>query len=219
MAAENDPLLRDVVALLANSLDAAQLRHCVERHVKAAAGPAPAGPAAAGPAAGQPSEAGAKLQERIGLADILDDGILHANRGDQAFPLRLFFGQLVTDAAHDDTAFALASGLNLYFRASMLEEAKVRIALEVSRLYYRFAAASLEAALVHQLSPLLAQLMSSELTQLRLESVDHMRMFDSAVHERAERANESGSSLKQPQTFLCRVVSTQRPRFKAIVMT
>lgn len=219
-----DPLVRDVLALLESRLDPKQLRDCVARHVKPTPAAPPQAAAAPVPAVQHVSkysgdETVKKLQERIGLADILGDDILHAGRGDQAFPLRLFFGQLVTDAATDDAAFALASGLNLYFRAEMLEDSKVRIGLEVSRLYYRFAAKSLEEAHARPLAPLLAQLMNSELDQLALESVDHVRVFDSSIHERAPQADEGSSRVARPLTFLCRVATTQRPRFKAIVVT
>lgn len=207
-----DPLVRDVVEVLAAGVDASELRKRLDRHFARAA-PSPA------PARGEMSEAANKLQSRIGLADILDDSILQAGRGDQAFPLRLFFGELVAECADDDVAFALASGLNLYFRVTMPEEPKVQLAVEVSRLYYRFAAQSLEPELRAQLSPLLAKLMSTELEKIGLESVDHVKMFDSAIHERDDEANASGAVVSAPRTFLCRVVSTGRPRFKAVVLT
>ncbi len=204
-----DPLVREIVDVLAASVDPAQLRRRLGAHFQGAERVA----------APQASEAAEKLQGRIGLADILDDSILSAARGDQAFPLRLFFGELVAECADDDVAFALASGLNLYFRAAMTEEAKLAVGLEVSRLYYEFAHASLERELTAQLSPLLAQLMSTELDKAALESVDHLRVFDSASHERDVSADATRSAIVAVSSFLCRVSSTGRPRFKAMVLT
>lgn len=208
----SDPLVRDLVEVLAAGVDPGELRRRLDRHFGQAAPPPK-------PARSEMSEAAQKLQSRIGLADILDDSILQAGRGDQAFPLRLFFGELVAECADDDVAFALASGLNLYFRVAMPEEAKVQLGIEVSRLYYRFAEAQLEPELRAQLSPLLAKLMSTELDKIALESVDHVKMFDSAIHERDDQADVSRAAVSSPRTFLCRVVSTGRPRFKAVVLT
>ena len=81
----------------------------------------------------------------------------------------------------DETVVVLASALNVYFRVPMEEETKVRFAIEASRVYYRFAAKVLDAKLRAKVSPLVAQLMSTELSRLRLESVDHDGVFDSAV--------------------------------------
>ncbi len=86
----------------------------------------------------------------------------------------------------------------------------MRLGLEVSRLYYRWASERpLDAELVPQLSPLLARLMSTELTNLSFEAVDAARVFDSSVHERApgapidasrDRADPSRSSAAWSRT-------------------
>ncbi len=168
------------------------------------------------PSAGRSAAA---LVEKIVLSDILDDSILGSRPGDTSYPLRMLFGTL-GDELEDDTAFALASGLNFFFRVSMDEEAKLAVGLEVSRLYYRFAEERpLDAELVAPLSPLLARLMSTELTHLRLEAVDGARVFDSAVHERALGSDASSPAIKQPKSFLARVVSNGRVRMKAHVRT
>lgn len=206
----SDPLVQDVLQALGASVDPGELRRRLSAHFKA--------PAAAKVPA-EMSDTAKKLQSRIGLADILDDTILNAARGDQAFPLRLLFSELVTACADNDVAFALASGLNLYFRAPMPEEAKVVVGVELSRLYYTFARASLERELIVQLSPLLAKLMSTELDKTELESVDHQRVFDSASHERGTAADGTRSAIVAPLSFLCRVSSTGRPRLKAMVLT
>ena len=76
-------------------------------------------------------------------------------------------------------AFALASGLNFFFRAAMEDEAHDRVGLEVSRQFYEFAHdAQVEPwmpELDREAAPLLASLMSGELERLRFESVDHAR--------------------------------------------
>jgi len=119
----------------------------------------------------------------------------------------------------DDTAFALASGLSFYFRATMDEEARVRVGLEVSRLYYTFARVSLDEPERMAVSPLLARLMSGDLDRLRFEAVDHEPVFDSAHHERSKRADASSSALAVPETFMCRVAANDMVRFKAVVTT
>lgn len=157
--------------------------------------------------------------KKIVLADILDDSILGARAGDKPFPLRLLLGQIGASLA-GDTAFALATGLNFYFRAAMEEEDKMRLGVEVSRQYYRFAAeAAMESALVAQTSPLLASLLSNELTRLRFESVDHASVFDSRVHEREAGAEAGSAKVVRPITFLCRVAANSVVRIKARVWT
>ncbi len=213
-----DPLVKEVVDVLMAGVDPAELRKRLSPMFSPppqAAAPAPPPT----PAGDSVSEAARQLQSRIGLADILDDDILNAGPGTQAFPLRLFFGQLVAVCSENDVAFALASGLNLYFRATMGEEAAVVLGIEVSRLYYKFARAQLERELVPKLSPLLAQLMSTVLDKTELASVDHQRVFDSATHERDASADRTRPAIVAPLTFLCRVASTGRPRFKAMVLT
>ena len=163
------------------------------------------------------SESAKELERRFSMADILDDSILQARSGDTTFPLRLFFSELVT-RAHDDNAFALACGVNSYFRIGMNEESKIALGVEVSKLYYRFAP-TLDAQHVRALSPLLAQLMSTELERVVLESVDGDTVFDSAKHERAPEADQTSRRIRAPQSFLCRVGSNERPRFKALVVT
>ena len=160
-----------------------------------------------------------EVLDKIVLADILDDSIVGARSGDKSFPLRLFLGDLAARLAHDH-AFALASGLNFFFRGEMDDDAKLKLGFEVSRAYYNFAKeAQLEPQLVSQVSPLLASLMNSELQRVRLESVDHQSVFDSSVHEREEKANASSARIQRPASFLCRVTSNNMVRVKARVMT
>lgn len=171
------------------------------------------------PVAEPPTKTASAVLHKIVLSDILDDAILGARPGDAVFPLRMFFGEL-GEAIGEDTAFALASGLNFYFRAAMDEEPKTRVGLEVSRLYYRFAEErGLGRDVVLALSPLLARLMSTELERLRFESVDGAGAFDSSVHERAPGSDPSGLRVHGPKSFLCRVVSSSMVRAKAMVWT
>lgn len=193
-----------------------------ERFGKALAALAPKSTAAPGGSA--PGKAASAVLHRIVLSDILDDGILGARPGETSFPLRMFFGELGDALGHegsfDETAFALASGLNFYFRVAMAEEAKMRVGLEVSRLYYRFAEERpIERDVTLQLSPLLARLMSTELERVRLESVDAAGMFDSSLHERAAGSDPSGARVARPKSFLCRVVASSVVRAKALVHT
>lgn len=194
-----------------------------ERFGKALAALAPkSAPASA--ESGAPSKTASALLHRIVLSDILDDAILGSRPGEPSFPLRMFFGELgdalTGDTGSGETAFALASGLNFYFRVAMEEEAKMRVGLEVSRLYYRFAEERpIEREVTIQLSPLLARLMSTELERVRFESVDAAGMFDSSLHERAAGSDPSGARVERPKSFLCRVVASAVVRAKAQVRT
>jgi hypothetical protein len=190
--------------------------------------PAPTGLTPA--ASGAPTAGSQRLLTRIVLGDILDDAILGARPQDRTFPLRLFFSELgrllATDAddgpsAHAaDLAFTLASGLNFFFRASMDDESKMRVGLEVSRQLYAMAHASgMDAELLGKAAPLLAALMASQLERLKFESIDHMKLFDSQLHERAAGADPSGSRIVRPASFLCRVSANNAIKAKAQVVT
>ncbi len=206
-------LADDVLEALVASVDRERLREALEGIVPAAGGAA----SAAGPAS--PSKTEGAILHRIVLSDILDDAILAARPGETSFPLRVFFGEL-GDSLGSDTGFALASALNFYFRVAMEEESKMRVGLEVSRLYYRFAEERpLDRDVVIALSPLLARLMSTELERLRFESVDSAGVFDSSVHERAPGSDSGASRIAAPKSFLCRVVSSSMIRAKAMVRT
>lgn len=214
-----EALVRSLVEAIVRSIDEDKLR----RELARATGVEGAAPTpAALPPSGDRADGNAKpsdVLDKIVMADILDDAILGARAGDKGFPLRLFFGQLGGGLA-GEVAFTLASGLNFYFRADMDEEPKMRLGLEVSRLYYRFAEeAGQGAAARAQTSPLLATLMSGGLARLRFESVDHATVFDSAVHEREEGSSASSASIARPASFLCRVPATGVVRAKARVRT
>lgn len=156
---------------------------------------------------------------KIVLADLLDDSILGARPGDKPFPLRMLLGQL-GESLERDTAFAFASGLNLYFRASMEDEDKARLGFEISRLYYRFTEeVPLEEGHRPLVSPLLADLLSSQLGKLRLESVDHDKVFDSRRHEREAGADGSSPKIVRPASFACLVSANGMVRVKARVVT
>lgn len=194
---------------LASSVDRERFARALEQVL-----PAPEVSAVAAPA-----KTASAVLDRIVLSDILDDAILSARPGETSFPLRMFFGEL-GDALSTDTGFALANGLNFYFRVAMDEEAKMRIGLEVSRVLYRFVEErALERDAVLSLSPLLARLMSTELERLRFESVDAAGAFDSSVHERAPGSDGSGARVLAAKSFLCRVVSSSVVRAKALVRT
>ncbi|MCB9596769.1 MAG: hypothetical protein H6719_28865 [Sandaracinaceae bacterium] len=201
---------KKVLEALVRSVDARALGEAVKDLAPAKAAPS---------SGGGGDETARAVLRKIVLSDILDDAILGSRPGDTSFPLRMFFGAL-GDELENETAFALANGINFYFRAAMDEEAKLAVGLEVSRLYYRFAEEQpLDAELVRPLSPLLARLMSTELEQVRLESVDAARIFDSALHERAMGSDPSNAKISAPKSFLCRVVSNDRVRVKATVRT
>ncbi len=161
----------------------------------------------------------AEVLRRVVLADVLDDEILGARPGDRSFPLRLFFGAL-GDALGDETGFTLACALNLFFRADMDEEWKMRVGVEASRLYYSFASeGKLDAPTTKQVSPLLAKLLSTQLERLRIEAIDHAGVFDSALHERVPGSNPASATIARPATMLCRVATSGAVRVKAGVFT
>jgi hypothetical protein len=210
MAARGPELAKDVLEAVMASVDRERLARALDRVV-------PSSPPSSGSAPAGNKTATAVLH-RIVLSDILDDAILSARPGETSFPLRMFFGAL-GDGLADDTAFALASGLNFYFRVGMDEEAKMRVGIEVSALYYKFVEDAFERDVVVQLSPLLARLMSTELERLRFESIDGAGMFDSSIHERVPGSDSTGARIRSPKSFLCRVVSTSMVRSKALVST
>lgn len=165
-----------------------------------------------------------RILARIVLGDVLDDSILSAKVGERTFPLRLFFGELgsflTKDGDEADHAFTLATGLNFFFRADMDGENKVRVAIEVSRALYTFAdAAKLDPEMLTKAAPLLAALMSGGLERVKLESVDHIRVFDSQVHERTSASDPCGSRIVRPASFLCRVTANNAVKAKAQVVT
>lgn len=222
---DDEAIKRAVLGALERSVDAHELGEIVRA---AARGPRPTMPDTTSEA--PPSPSAKRLLTRIVLGDILDDAILSARPQDRTFPLRVFFGELgrlLAPEADDeattalaDAAFTLASGLNFFFRASMDAESKMRVGHAVSRQLYAVThAAKLDRELVSRAAPLLAALMSSELERLRLESVDHVRVFDSQIHERAPGSDPTGSAVVRPASFLCRVASSGAVKLKAEVFT
>lgn len=171
----------------------------------------------------------AVVLERIVLCDILDEGIVNARAEDRSYPLRCFFselGELVSrvgagDGALESDAFALASGLNFFFRSPMDPETRWRAGVEVSRQFYRLASAAggIEADTAGRAAPLLANLMSQELERMRLECVDHARIFDSELHERTASSDPSSSRIVRAASFLCRVTTNNVVKMKAQVVT
>jgi hypothetical protein len=214
-----------VLGAIERSVDAHDLAEIVRAFAR---GPRPTLPESPNDA---PPSAGAKrLLTRIVLGDILDDSILAARPQDRTFPLRLFFGELsrllatgsedseATSAA--DAAFTLASGLNFFFRAPMDGESKMRVGFAVSRQLYVVAhAANLDPELVAKAAPLLAALMTGELERLKFESVDHVKVFDSQLHERAPDSDPTAYNIVRPASFLCRVASNNAVKVKAEVVT
>lgn len=192
---------------------------------------APPPPPPSGTGTGTATSGTQKLLTRIVLGDILDDSILSARPQDRTFPLRLFFSELGTLLAHDggpdehaaaELAFTLASGLNFFFRAAMDPEAKIRVGLEVSRQVYALAHdahAKMDAEMVAKAAPLLATLMTTELERVRFESVDHVRVYDSQIHERTAASDPTGSRILRPASFLCRVQANNAVKAKAQVVT
>lgn len=178
------------------------------------------------PALAAASEGTKKLLTKIVLGDILDDEILAARPQDRTFPLRLFFSELGTILAKEDAgeaqehAFSLASGLNFFFRTPMEPERKMWVGVETSRQLYALAhSAKLEADLVAKAAPLLAALMTNELQRIKFESVDHVKVFDSQIHERAAGSDVTSSRVVRPATFLCRVAANNAVKAKAEVVT
>ncbi len=184
-------------------------------------GPHVEAPAAPTPPAGQATA----FLNRLTLSDVLDDSILAAQSGDRSFPLRLLFASVAEHAVKDgdpsaDSAWNLACALNVFFRVAVDEEVKLRLGLVASNLYYAFVLEQLaDKDLAAQASPLLASLLSHELSRVRFESVDHQKVFDSQVHEREEGADGGRAAITRPTTFLCRVVATNMVRVRARVMT
>ncbi len=177
-----------------------------------------------------PTPGARKLLTRIVLGDILDESILAARPQDRTFPLRLFFGELSrllaidsedsAMAAASDAAFVLASGLNFFFRAPMDGESKMRVGFAVSRQLYTVAhAARLDPELVGRAAPLLAALMTNELERLKFESVDHVKVFDSQLHERTVGSDPTAFNIIRPASFLCRVAASHAVKAKAEVVT
>ena len=157
--------------------------------------------------------------ERFVLGDLLDDAILGARPSDKSFPLRALFGELGAHLA-EDRSFTLLSGLNFFFRSEMEEEDKLRVGIEVSRLYYAFTReVGMEESARRETSPLLAALMTSELSRLAFESVDHVGLFDSKFHEREPGADPHGARIKSPASFLAKVTQNSMVRMKARVLT
>lgn len=166
-----------------------------------------------------------QVLHRIVLSDILDDAILGAGPQDKAFPLRMLFGDLAESVAKSepptetDSAFALASALNFYFRAAIDEEARVAVGIAISKLYYAFIAIrKKEPREVAATSPLLAALLSGELERCKLESVDQQKTFDGALHER-ETGSGTSPNIQAPRSFLCRVTTSGVVRSRALVRT
>jgi len=156
---------------------------------------------------------------RFVLGDLLDDAILAARPGDDAFPLRLVLGEL-GNRLEDDAGLVFSAALNLYFRAPMEDEDRAVVGVEASRAFYRFCAeAGLEEEVRRQAAPLLAKLMGSQLGRLGFEAVDHTTTFDSKIHEREAAANPASPRIVVPASFLCRVVANGTIRTKARVLT
>ena len=61
--------------------------------------------------------------------------------------------------------------------------------------------------------------MNNELQRLKLESVDHVKVFDSALHERVEGADPTSLTILRPTSFLCRVAANNAVKAKAGVLT
>ncbi|MBX3230049.1 MAG: hypothetical protein KIT84_25555 [Labilithrix sp.] len=216
---DDQEIKRAVIAALEKSVPASELADVVRQYAR---GPRPTYPDTGEDA---PSAGAQKLLTRIVLGDILDDGILAARPSDPAFPLRLFFAELSrllgTDVeTFSDHAFVLASGLNFFFRATMDPEAKMRVGIEVSKQLYSLAhAAQIDRHIFAKSTPLLAALMTNELERLKFESVDHIKVFDSALHERAPGADPTSFAISRPASFLCRVASNNAIKVKAEVHT
>jgi hypothetical protein len=228
---DEDRIKKAVVATIEKSLDAHELAEVFRAFAR---GPRPTHP---DQEVEVPPTAGTKqLLTRIVLGDLLDETILSARPQDRTFPLRLFFGELGRLLASDggahasvttaeaatvsELAFTLASGLNFFFRAPMEAEAKMRVGLEVSRQLYALAhEAHTDVELRAKSAPLLATLMTNELERLKFESVDHVTIFDSQIHERTSDSDPSALNVVRPASFLCRVAANNAVKVKAMVVT
>jgi hypothetical protein len=231
MVSSREDTIRRIVDAVARSVDTAKLareldgalatalaRESPGGHAQPPGGLAASPPAdaAASPQAARPSD---ELLGRLLLADILDDSILGARAGDKAYPLRLLLTTL-GESLGTDEGLSFASALNVYFRVEMEEEVKMRLGVEASRLFYRFAAErALERDLVSQASPLLATVLGGELERLRFETVDNAKVFDSQVHERTRDSDAASPRILSPASFLCRVTATNMVRARALVRT
>jgi hypothetical protein len=215
-------LMKHFFEALERSIDAERLESELTRRFGALATAAPTPRAPTAETTGASELATADRDDVLGklvLADLLDDAILGARPGDKGFPLRLLLAQ-VGERLGEDVGLAFACGLGFYFRAAMDEETKLRVGIEVSRLFYVFAgAAGVEKDAIQKTAPLLATLMTSELTKLRFESVDHAAVFDSEVHERDAGSDAQNPRIVGARTFLCRVARTDKIRAKAVVRT
>ena len=222
---DEDRIKKAVLAAIEKSVDAHDLAEVVRAFAR---GPRPTLPETLNDS--PPTPGAKRLLTRIVLGDILDESILAARPQDRTFPLRLFFGELgrllaidsedgALDAA-SDAAFVLASGLNFFFRAPMDGESKMRVGFAVSRQLYTVAhVARLDSELVARAAPLLAALMTNELERLKFESVDHVKVFDSQLHERTPESDPTAFSIVRPASFVCRVAATQAVKVKAEVVT
>lgn len=219
---DEEQIKRAVLGAIESAVDAHDLAEIVRAFARGPRSTLPESPSDAPPTAGAQ-----RLLTRIALGDILDDSILAARPQDRTFPLRLFFGELsrllatnADDGAAADAAFTLASGLNFFFRAPMEGESKMRVGFEVSRqLYVVAGAARLDPELVGKAAPLLAALMTGELERLKFECVDHVKVFDSQLHERAPGSDPSAFNIVRPASFLCRVAANNAVKVKAEVLT
>lgn len=224
---DEDRIKKAIVGVIERSVDAHEIAEVVRAFAR---GPRPTHPEGVLEAPTLLTPGTRRLLTRIVLGDILDDSILAARPQDRTFPLRLFFGELGRLLASDadegaaatasDAAFTLASGLNFFFRASMEPEAKMRAGLEVSRQLYALAhTAPLDPELLSKSAPLLAALMTNELERLKFESVDHIKVFDSQLHQRAAGSDPTAFNVVRPASFLCRVAVNDAVKAKAEVIT
>ncbi len=203
-----EPFIRELFEALEGSVDPAAL----EARVRKICSPATVD--------GDERRTASAILARLSMGDLLDDSILGAKPDEKSFPLRVLLGEVSARIEGDDDALALAAGLNFYFRARIDEDARVAVGLELSRAYYTFTAKHrLDRDLVARASPLLAALLSTEVSRVRFEAVDHAQTFDSASHERAREASTSQSRIARPVTFLCRVAGNNMVRTKAIILT
>jgi len=221
---DEERIKKAILGVIEKSVDAHDLTEVVRTFAR---GPRPTHPEGVLDA---PSASAQRLLTRIVLGDLLDESILAARPQDRTFPLRLFFGELSRLLALDaeegpaarnaDAAFTLASGLNFYFRAQMDDEAKMHLGLVISRQLYTVAhMARLDSELVAKATPLLAALMTNELERLKFESVDHIKVFDSQLLERAPGSDPTAFNVVRPASFLCRVAANNAVKAKAQVFT